>query len=225
VEYGKVTMEGAAGRPLRSWLRFSARAGFGRVFPYGVSVPAPDGSDRLGVYLKLRDATLTAGGGRDVRGWSMELLGPKIPDLRVASGDGESLRAGRYIPLGGLARWTGSLELEVPLPFVGWPHGTHFFLDAGQVWTPDRRFLPSKDSLVPGQRGNRARFGTGIGITLSTPVGPVQLDLGYKLNPSPLDVRRPGEVARALDEGMDLKNVKEAPFMRWHLHFSVGRIQ
>jgi len=225
VEYGKVTLEGSGGRRVLPWLRIAGRAGFGRVFPYGVSVPASDGSDRLEVYLKLRDATLTAGGAQDVRGWSTELLGPKLPDFRLSSGSGESVRAGRYIPLGGLARWTGSLQLEFPFPGLGWPHGTHVFLDAGRVWTPDGRFLPTAEPLIPGQLGNRTRLGTGLGVSFATPVGPVQIDLGYKLNPSLLDVRNPGAVARAVAAGEDVRAVPEKALRRWHLHFSIGRIR
>ncbi|MFO8175391.1 MAG: BamA/TamA family outer membrane protein [Longimicrobiales bacterium] len=227
VEYGKVVMEGSVGRLVLPWLRMATRVGFGRVFPYGVSVPAPDGSDRLEVYLKLRDATLTAGGARDVRGWANELLGPKLPDFRLTSGDegDDAVRAGRYIPLGGLARWTGSLQLEFPFPGLGWPHGAHLFLDGGRVWTPDGRFLPTAEPLVPDQLRNRPRFGTGLGVSFSTPVGPLQLDLGYKLNPTLLDMRSPWAVARALAGGEDVASVPEEALRRWHLHFSIGRIR
>lgn len=225
VEYGKVILEGSGGRRVLPWLRVSGRVGVGRVFPFGVSVPSPDGSDRLEVYLKLRDATLTAGGAQDVRGWANELLGPKLPDFRLASGDEASVRAGEYIPLGGLARWTGSLQLEVPFPGLGWPHGTHLFLDGGRIWTPDGRFLPTAEPLIPGQLRSRSRFGVGLGVSFSTPVGPIQLDLGYKLNPSLLDLRSPGAVARALAAGEDLRSVPKREIHRWHLHFSIGRIR
>jgi len=225
VEYGKLVAEASAGTAVLPWLRVALRAGFGRVLPYGVSVPAPDGSDRLEVYLKLRDATLTAGGSGDVRGWGNELLGPKLPDFRIRDGQEASVRAGRYIPLGGLARWTGSVQLEFPFPFLGWPHGTHLFLDGGRVWTPDGRFLPTAEPLVPGQVRARARYGAGLGVSFSTPVGPIQLDLGYKLNPSPLDLRSPGAVARALGAEESLESVPEDAFRRWHLHFSIGRVR
>lgn len=92
-----------------------------------------------------------------MRGWATELLGPKIPDLEVVSVGGsgspgeETLSAASCIPLGGLVRWTGSLQLELPLPFAGWPHGSHLFLDGGRVWTPDRRLLPTKEPLIPDQ--------------------------------------------------------------------------
>jgi hypothetical protein len=225
VEYGKMVMEGSVGRRVLPWARITARAGFGRVFPFGVSVPAKDGSDRLEVYLELRDATLTAGGAQDVRGWATELLGPKLPDFRLSSNAGDSVRAGRYIPLGGLARWTGSVQLGFPFPGLGWPHGVHVFLDGGRIWTPDGRFLPTAEPLIPGQLGNRSRFGTGLGMSFSTPVGPIQIDLGYKLNPTLLDLRNPGAVARAVSQGEDVRSVPEHPLRRWHLHLSIGRIR
>jgi outer membrane protein insertion porin family len=225
VEYGKIVAEGSLDRALSSWLRLTARIGGGRVVPFGASLPREDASDRLEVYLRLRDATLTAGGAYDVRGWGSELLGPKIPDFQTNCSRQEELCAERYIPLGGLARWTGSVQLEVPLPFIGWPHGAHVFLDGGRVWTPDNRFLPHDDTLIPDQVSNKARFGAGAGVSFSTPVGPVQIDLGYKLNPSLQDVRNPDLVARALVAEESIETVPEDRLLRWHLHFSIGRVR
>jgi outer membrane protein assembly factor BamA len=190
--------------------------------PFGVSVPAPDGSDRLETYFKLRDAVLTAGGSQDVRGWGTDLLGPKAPD--VVGVDGSTVPTARYVPLGGLARWTGSFQVEVPLPVLGRPHGLHAFVDAGRVWTPDGRFLPTEVPLVPEQLGESVRVGTGIGVSIGTPVGPVQLDLGYKLNPSTLDVRDAAAVGRALLDGDPVSAVPAEGIRRWHLHLSIGGI-
>ena len=222
VEYGRLVGEVTVVLPVRSGIDVRARLGGGRVAPFGVSVPAPDGSDRLETYFRLRDAVLTAGGAQDVRGWGTDLLGPKAPD--VVGVDGAATATARYVPLGGLARWTGSFQLEVPLPFVGRPHGLHAFVDAGRIWTPDGRFLPTATPLVPDQLGDQARVGTGIGISIGTPVGPVQLDLGYKLNPSVLDVREPGAVGRALLEGRSVSDVPAERIRRFHLHLSVGGI-
>jgi outer membrane protein insertion porin family len=224
VQYGKLGVEAGGELPLGRGFTISGWTGAGRLFPYGSSIPAEDGSDRLETYLRLRDATLTAGGPQDVRGWGRELLGPKIPDFRVNEEEGR-LRADDYLPLGGLAQWTGSLQVEAPFPLLGRPHGIHVFLDGGRVWTPDDRFLPSTEPLVPGELDDEVRFGTGIGVSFATPVGPIQLDLGYKLNPSPLDLRDPGEVARAIDAGEPLESVREHGIKRWHLHLSMGGIR
>jgi outer membrane protein insertion porin family len=223
VEYGKLLAQAGGDLPLSHGVLLSGRIGVGRVFPYGASVPEADGSDRLEVYLKLRDAILTAGGSQDVRGWGNELLGPKIPDL-TSVGDSTVSARGSYIPLGGLARWTASIQVGVPLPFLGRPHGIHAFLDGGRVWTPDERYLPSDVPLIPGQAGTHGRFGTGVGVLFASPVGPVQVDLGFKLNPSVLDVRDPRKVADALAHGESLtETVPVTPLRRWHLHLSIGR--
>jgi outer membrane protein insertion porin family len=223
VEYGKLLAQASGDLPLSQGVLLSGRVGGGRVFPYGASVPKEDGSNRLEVYLKLRDAILTAGGGQDVRGWGNELLGPKIPDL-ISVGDSTVSARGSYVPLGGLARWTASIEMGVPVPFLGRPHGIHVFLDGGRVWTPDQRYLPSDVAMIPGQNGSQGRFGTGVGLLFATPVGPVQIDLGFKLNPSLLDVRDPRKVADALAHGESIREtVSITPLRRWHLHFSIGR--
>lgn len=222
VEYGKLVGQVGGYLPLGRSLGVRARIGGGRVLPFGLSVPAPDGSDRLEVYIKLRDAVLTAGGSQDVRGWGTDLLGPKAPDFGFV--DGSAAPTSRYLPLGGLARWSGSMQLETPLPLLGGAHGVHAFLDGGRVWTPDGRFLPTGGALLEDQLGTRARWGTGVGVSIGTPVGAVQLDVGYKLNPSALDVRDPRAVGQALLEGRPVTDVPVRPIQRWHLHLSLGGI-
>lgn len=222
IEYGKLVGEGTVVLPVGAGISVRTRLGGGKVVPFGVSIPAPDGSDRLATYFKLRDAVLTAGGSQDVRGWGTDLLGPKAPD--VVGIEGSTVPTARYVPLGGLARWTGSFQFEVPLPVLGRPHGLHAFVDAGRVWTPDGRFLPTEVPLVPDQLGDRVRVGTGIGVSLGTPVGPVQLDLGYKLNPSSLDIRDAMAVGRALLDGAPISDVPAERIRRWHLHLSIGGV-
>ncbi|MEX2467837.1 MAG: BamA/TamA family outer membrane protein [Gemmatimonadota bacterium] len=222
VEYGKLVAEATGLLPLGAGVAVRGRLGGGRVMPFGVSVPASDGSDRLETYFKLRDAVLTAGGSQDVRGWGTDLLGPKVPD--VVTTEGEAAVSARYLPLGGLARWTGSLQIEIPLPGLGRPHGLHTFLDAGRVWTPDGRFLPTETPLIQDQVGDDVRLGTGLGVSIGTPVGPIQLDVGYKLNPSALDLRDPAAVGQALVDGQPVLDVPAERIRRWHLHLSIGGV-
>ncbi len=220
VEYGKVVGQVGGVLPLGGSFGVRSRIGGGRVFPFGLSVPASDGSDRLEVYIKLRDAVLTGGGAQDVRGWGTDLLGPKSPDFGFA--DGAAVPTTRYLPLGGLARWSGSLQVESRLPILGGGNGVHAFVDGGRVWTPDGRFLPTEGALLDDQLGTRTRWGTGVGVSIGTPVGAVQLDVGYKLNPSILDLRDAQAVGQALLEGRPVTDVPERPIQRWHLHLSLA---
>ena len=109
-----------------------------------------------------------AGGQNSVRGYERRHLGP----LSTA-GD----------PLGGLSLMEGSVELRRPI----WQAlGGALFLDFGQVSL--RRYDIPVDDL---------KFSTGFGLSYTTPVGPVRLDIGFPFNPPRGD--RP-----------------------WQVHFSIG---
>jgi len=200
------------------------RAQAGRLFPFGTSVPSESGGDDALVrFLRLRDAVFTSGGTESVRGWGSELLGPKVPDIPVETVDGE-IRFGeatRYAPLGGFQRYAASIELQAPMPFLGGRHGVYAFLDAGRVWTTDDRFVdPGGASLLTFDDGTF--YGTGAGLQFATPVGPVRIAVGYKLNPSVFDLRDPGAVADALLGGTPVEAVPEDEGRRWQAHLSIG---
>jgi outer membrane protein insertion porin family len=222
VQYGRLEASVTGFVPIGRTVGLVARASGGRLFPFGESLPDSLG-DILPQLLRLRDAVFTAGGTGDVRGWGNGLLGPKVPDLRIIQ-DGDSIiaSADRYLVLSGLARLTGSLEMRLPFPFLGPRHGTHLFLDAGRVWTSDDRFYNTSLPRDPlGQE--KFFFGTGFGVEFGTIVGPLRLDLGYKLNPSPLDLRDPDPVAKALVAGQPISSVPVHNLNRWHLHIAIGR--
>lgn len=223
VEYGRLEASAAGFVPLGRSFGLVAKVSAGRLFPFGESVP-DSLADVLPVLLRLRDAVFTAGGTADVRGWGNGLLGPKVPDIRIIE-DGDSLivSANRYIVLSGLAKLTGSLELRTPFPLFRDHLGAHVFLDAGRVWTPDDRFFDTSLPRDPLGQEN-VFYGTGAGIEFNTIVGPVRVDLGYKLNPSPLDLRNPDAVAKALVAGRPISSVPEESIKRWHLHLAIGRI-
>ncbi len=200
--------------------RLLVRGRVGRLLPLGRSRP---GDDPLAAFLRLGDAVFLEGGTQRVRGWEDAALGPKLPDLTITgTGDeAQAASADRYVPLGGLARLGGSVEVQLPAPLLSDTYGL-LFLDAGRLWTPDDGFA-GPDGLPALATDDDVRFGTGAGLSIGTPVGPVRVMVGYKLNPSPLDLRDPGSVAEALLNGTDPAEVPENPWRRWRLHLAVGR--
>ena len=117
-------------------------------------------SGRAGLARALQDTTevpiqerFFLGGRTTVRGFTEDSLGPK-------GSDGS--------PSGGDHMVNGNVEIRVPMKY-----GiiTALFLDAGSVW-------------LEGDSGNRfdLRESAGIGLRYITPVGPVGIDYGWKLD-------------------------------------------
>lgn len=219
-EYFKAEVWGSLYRPVAGGLRLVGSLRAGRLYPFGGSVPPP-GSDGLLEFLQLRDVNLTAGGPSDVRGWGSRMLGPKIPDVQTRQeGDSLVISASRYVPLGGLARISGALELQFPVPLFSGSFEGHVFLDGGRVWTPDGRY-PLEDDPY-GQ--DRAYYSAGGGFGVQTPVGPIRVSVGYKLNPSPLDLRDPSEVLDVLLQGQSILDAPTRKWRRLQVHLTVGRV-
>jgi len=101
------------------------------------------------------------GGQSSVRGYALDSVG--VPGETVIGG----------VPQGGRVMLLAQVELRLG-GRSGW--GAALFADAGNVWT--------RASSVG---VNDFRAGAGPGLEYATPVGPLRLDLGYKLD------RRPGE--------------------------------
>jgi outer membrane protein assembly factor BamA len=204
--------------PLAQRVTFAARIGGGRLFPFGKSLPAP-GENPAVKFLQIKDAAFTAGGTNDVRGWENRLLGPKFPDARVTIAEAETtFVAEGYVPSGGLARMSGSLELQLPLTLFGSKWGSHVFLDGGRVWTPDARFEHGFDT----EEQERLFFSTGAGIDLRTPVGPIRFSVGYKLNPSLEDLVESQDLIEALAAGGDPHGLPKHHSRRFAYHLSIG---
>jgi hypothetical protein len=92
------------------------------------------------------------------------------------------------------------------------------FYDGGRIWTPDRRF-----ALNAGVIDEDAFYqAVGVGIGYATLVGAIQVAVGYKLNPSPLDLRSPQDVLTALTSGTPIEGAPTSGARRFHLHFSIG---
>lgn len=86
---------------------------------------------------------------------------------------------------GGLALLQANVELRIPL---AGPFGVEVFLDAGNVWARPsyikrQDFAPrwNEDPLSP----NDVRYAFGIGPRVNLPIGPLRLDVAWRLRPSP----------------------------------------
>jgi outer membrane protein assembly factor BamA len=154
-----------------------------------------------------------------VRGWGSLLVGPKIPQVQLEQqGDSTVVVADRYTPVGGLARLVGSVELHFPMPLLSQAFQPYLFYDGGRIWTPDRRFALNSGVIDEDEYFHAV----GVGIGYETVVGAIQVALGYKLNPSPLDLRSPQDVANALRNGTPIEAAPTSSSRRFHLHFSIG---
>ena len=217
-DYVKVDLGGTAFLPLTGRIGLALKGAAGRIWPYGGGLPRGGESPFLAL-LRLRDVTFTTGGTRDVRGWGAQLVGPKIPEVQQETAEnGGGFFSDRYTPIGGLARINGSVELRLPLPGFGKEWQTFTFLDGGRVWTPDDRFTLGRPDLEQ----DDFFASVGGGISYQTVVGAVQVAVGYKLNPSALDLRAPEDVLAALEEGRPVTDAEARSGRRLHLHFAIG---
>jgi len=112
------------------------------------------------------------GGGNTIRGYKERRVGPRDPITKD--------------PIGGKSMILGTAEYTVPLIKV---IKAAAFYDVGNVW-------PAVSQLS----FNELKAGTGLGLRIKTPLGPVKLDYGF-----PLEQADPGE--------------KKAP----RFHFSMSR--
>ena len=216
VEFFRIGLKSLVAIPLSRRLGLYLHATGGRLFPRGVSDPL-SGEESTRAIVGLRGVMFTGGGTSTVRGWGQNLLGPKIPDVEVDAA-GNVVSDG-WLPVGGLAQLSASVELGLPFPVLGEPHRSFVFLDAGRVWTPGSRFEPPDPELAL----EPWAFGTGVGLQYSTPFGPVRVAVGYKLNPTRVDLLSATQVAQALASGGDLSGLEIDPLHRWHLHLAIGR--
>ncbi|MEM1041628.1 MAG: BamA/TamA family outer membrane protein [Bacteroidota bacterium] len=245
VEYGRLGATATGFFPLTESIGLYGRVNGGRLFAFGTSVPGSGADDALTEFVRLRNVVFLGGGTGDVRGWGIGLLGPKVPDVEqriteatLTTPADTTLRASRYVGIGGLSKVTATAEVRLPFPGFGPNFGTFVFLDAGRVWTSDERFLTDEepDPRFDGLDINPDRFfyAAGAGMAFATPVGAIRFSVGYKLNPDYFDLRSPQDVLNALQNGEPLADVptNELPIFglftipesnRIHLHFSIGQ--
>lgn len=239
LDYRRVRLAASGYLPLTPALRVVGRASVGHLFPGG---PAPTTAEEAFMHLlRLRDAVFLAGGTVDVRGWGPGQLGPKLVEILPAvdpETDLPTFTARRYFPIGGTTRATASAELRYDITRT---FGLLGFADAGRVWTPQAAWqLPDDNPLFDAAYGSTERVFVGIGggLAISSPVGAIQVSLGYKVNPSFFDVRDPNEVAGVLGRTLIedpaatheqlmravMEQVEPSPWRRLRLHVSIGQL-
>jgi outer membrane protein assembly complex protein YaeT len=135
-------------------LAASARLGLAAGFERAVTVPGVDGASTTAVVKDLPASERFFAGGDSNRGFALDQLGT----AETIDQDG--------FPIGGNALVIVQTELRVPyrnLQFVG-------FLDTGNVFA-----RPTLIDLT------QMRSAAGFGIRYRSPIGPIRVDLGFKL--------------------------------------------
>ena len=151
--------------PVRPWLVWATDVRFGLAAPY-------NGSD-----VPLSERFFT-GGADSLRGFQSTSAGPQrpVPVCSVGTTDCTTLIS---VPVGGDMLFILNSELRYPLPipisFLRNNLGGAVFYDGGNVYTSAsfRQLLDNYTHTVGG------------GLRYETPVGPIRLDVGYRLTDVP----------------------------------------
>ena len=104
------------------------------------------------------------------------------------------------------------------MPLLSEAFQPYVFYDGGRIWTPDSRFALNAGELDE----DKFYQSVGIGIGYETVIGAIQVALGYKLDPSPIDLRSPEDVFNALSTGTPIDAAPTSSLRRFHLQFSIG---
>ncbi len=147
-----------------------------------IPIPPPPNSENLDrdietVYFR----GFFSGGPNSNRGFPLRGVGPygTVPFLNPATAaaqincnpnaPGHFVAAECSLPIGGLSLWEASVEVRVD---VSGPLGVAFFCDASDV-----------SAYAYTIQLNRPHVSCGFGARYQTPVGPVRLDIGYRIPP------------------------------------------
>ncbi|VAX36887.1 hypothetical protein MNBD_UNCLBAC01-1380 [hydrothermal vent metagenome] len=114
-----------------------------------------------------------AGGARTIRGYDERKVGPQD----TVTND----------PIGGESIAVANIEYTIPIiEFLK----LAVFFDTGNVWADSNDF-----------GSGDFKSGTGLGVRVKTPIGPVNLDYGYPLNDEPGEDRRSGKFYFSVSRG------------------------
>lgn len=234
LQYTKVGLEFVNYLPVSSTINFSNRLFYGELWPLDESKQALAGrscsvetiltatsteTEQCLIYENRFDPVFFyAGGGSDVRGWTFQLLGPKVPRAdTVFTADGSvSLDANGnpefdnfvFERIGGTTKLIGNFEMRRKLPGWGSEWEAAAFFDFGQISNNGIRF---KDF----------HYAIGGGIRYNTFIGVIRADIAMKLNPSTSDLVTP-EDAFLFVQGRT-SSVDKRFFRRFGLHLSIGQ--
>ncbi len=163
--FGKLTASYSLYQPVRaSVLALGLRAGI--IKPQQGSPQTPD-NFRVPIAVRF-----FAGGRVSHRAFATDRLGVRGQTL-VCPASNPNCPQGDEEPVGGAALLLGSVEWRIP---VSGAFGATIFVDSGNTW--------ASASQV---RAADLRWGAGLGLRFDTPVGPLRLEYGWKLD------RLPGE--------------------------------
>ncbi|MCH8558411.1 MAG: BamA/TamA family outer membrane protein [Balneolia bacterium] len=208
--YNESTSERGQGWSVRPFAEFSGFAGTGSINYQRFSLDVRrfiDFSSTTKLALRVDSGLLLSGdpfstpanirfysgGTNSVRGYSRRQLGPK---RAVTDEDGNFQQ---YVPIGGQSMLMFNSEIRQDLPFLLNGLQIAGFLDGGQVWVNYTDTNPAD-----------FKYGAGGGVRYMSPIGPIRLDIGWKLNPGEEDLNS--------FEGQSFGGVN-----RWAIHFSIGQ--
>ncbi|HSN99759.1 MAG TPA: BamA/TamA family outer membrane protein, partial [Candidatus Nanopelagicales bacterium] len=184
--------------PISRRVTLAFRLLFGLLFPrnYGQAfarqeecLASPEGSPERDACEQLLASDLQllqfraffSGGPNSNRGYAFNEVGPHgaVPTL---TGVTEGI-----VPTGGLSLWETSVELRIP---ISGNFGTTVFVDASDITRSVASF-----------RLTRPHLSTGAGLRYATPIGPLRVDIGYRVPCVQVLGVCPGEALPA-DEGV-----------------------
>lgn len=108
-----------------------------------------------------------SGGSGSNRGYAAREIGPHGAVPFYNPGQSSNVAGSSNLPLGGFTLWEASLELRFPL--LGALSGAAFS-DAGDAAPHEMQF-----------RFDRLHLSVGLGLRYDTPIGPVRMDVGYRV--------------------------------------------
>jgi outer membrane protein insertion porin family/translocation and assembly module TamA len=156
-------------------LTLAVRVATGLLFPRDYDSGAED-TTSFDDQQKLLFRGFFSGGPFSNRGYAFQGVGRHAP-LALSTDPG--IRCGNVSdpspdprclrPIGGLTLWEASVELRFPMRFVD-PLGAVLFLDSSDVRSGRAEYGFDAPHLAPG-----------VGLRYPTPVGPVRLDLGFRI--------------------------------------------